>query len=164
MTEQLKRPSRLALTDLPRDRSQHLGDLRKCLVSAFNYCRTYPRKMAMLKAVLKYTYNRVLAFEKEQAEMLAQVAAIKERAADKVARDAIEAEAVELGIDLDMRQTVENLLVELEDAKAELAKTASKDGDTGESEEGVQPPTPDANTAPAPAGDGSTPSTTEKKD
>lgn len=58
-------PQRLDIRDMPRDKSRSLGALRQGLCASFNYCRKYPAKMAILKEVLKYTYNRIVQFEKE---------------------------------------------------------------------------------------------------
>ncbi|QDP58692.1 MAG: hypothetical protein Tp125SUR00d2C35697761_27 [Prokaryotic dsDNA virus sp.] len=60
-------PQRLDIRDMPRDKSRSLGALRQALCASFNYCRKYPTKMAILKEVLKYTYNRINEFEKELA-------------------------------------------------------------------------------------------------
>lgn len=58
-------PQRLDIKDMPRDEKRCLGSLRKNLCNSFNYCRSYPKKMAVLKTVLKYTYNRIVQYEKE---------------------------------------------------------------------------------------------------
>ena len=63
----VKFPQRLDIKDMPRDETRALGNLRQTLCASFNYCRKYPLKMAVLKTVLKYVYNRIVQFEKEQA-------------------------------------------------------------------------------------------------
>jgi hypothetical protein len=62
------RSTRLDLSDLPRDPQNCLGSLRQNICSSFNYTRSYPRKLAILKATLKSAYNAVVALEKEKAE------------------------------------------------------------------------------------------------
>ena len=63
-----KRPNRLDITDMPRDSKQALGGLRRSLCASFNYCKKYPAKLAVLKEVLKYTYNRIVQYEKDIAD------------------------------------------------------------------------------------------------
>lgn len=121
MTNQVKRPARLDIVDMPRDTTRALGGLRQAICASFNYCRKYPAKMAILKEVLKYTYNRIVAWEKEHAAQLEQAAKVK-----------LEAEGKELGIDLDSRKTVENMTKDLEAHKAKLAEEAAKQAEEDE--------------------------------
>lgn len=121
MTQQVKRPARLDIVDMPRDTTRALGGLRQAICASFNYCRKYPNKMVVLKEVLKYTYNRVVAWEKEHAAQLEQAAKVK-----------LEAEGKELGIDLDSRKTVENMTKDLEEFKAEVAEKAAKQAEADE--------------------------------
>lgn len=135
MTNQVKRPARLDIVDMPRDTTRALGGLRQAICASFNYCRKYPNKMAVLKEVLKYTYNRIVMWEKEHAAQLEQAAKVK-----------LEAEGKELGIDLDSRKTVENMTKDLEEfktkfktktelktnLKTKLAEEAAKQAETGE--------------------------------
>lgn len=121
MTNQVKRPARLDIVDMPRDTTRALGGLRQAICASFNYCRKYPAKMAILKEVLKYTYNRIVAWEKEHAAQLEQAAKVK-----------LEAEGKELGIDLDSRKTVENMTKDLEAHKAKLAEEAAKQAEADE--------------------------------
>lgn len=45
---------RLDMPMLPRDPERALGTLRKTLVSSFNYCKGYPRKLALFILVLRW--------------------------------------------------------------------------------------------------------------
>jgi len=58
-------PTRLNLTDLPRDPQGCLGGLRKALVASTNYCKRYPKKLQVLKATLKYVYGYIMECEKK---------------------------------------------------------------------------------------------------
>ena len=100
-------PARLEIKDLPRDNSRALGGLRGTLCASFNYCRRYPVKLELLKQTLKVVYNQISAYQKA-------VAAEEER----VAKLSIEAEAAELGFDVDSRKTVDNMKADLEAFKA----------------------------------------------
>jgi len=76
------RSARLELASMPRDESRCLGGLRQALCASFNYCRRYPRKLALLKATIKYVYVQIVELEKaleaaeeeakEKAEQLAK--------------------------------------------------------------------------------------------
>lgn len=125
---QVKRPARLDIVDMPRDTTRALGGLRQALCASFNYCRKYPLKMEVLKQVLKYTYSRIVAWEKEYEQ--------EQEAAMKVK---LEHEAKQLGVDLDSRKSVENMQADLEVAK-EAAKEASKQAKTEQAEEVKQSP------------------------
>jgi len=98
----------LEITDMPTDSNQVLGKLRTVLVGTFNKCREYPYKMALLKSVLKFMYNKCVEFEKHNDAIL-----------DTVARNKILAEASELNFDLDERLSTEKLALELEAKKKE---------------------------------------------
>tara|TARA_R110000851_G_scaffold57574_1_gene134044 strand:- start:632 stop:1099 length:468 start_codon:yes stop_codon:yes gene_type:complete len=98
MTQEVKRPARLDIVDMPRDTTRSLGGLRQALCASFNYCRKYPLKMRVLKAVLKYTYNRIVQWEKDN---LAEI--------EGNAKNVLEAKALANGFDLDSRMTVENM-------------------------------------------------------
>ena len=63
-----KYPNRLDITDMPRDKSNDLGSLRRALCACFNYCRKYPRKMVILKEVIRYVHNRIVEWEKTNAK------------------------------------------------------------------------------------------------
>lgn len=125
-------PQRLDIKDMPRDKTRALGGLRQALAASFNYCRKYPAKMAVLKDVVKYTYNRIVAYEKEQ-----------EALEEHKTRSAVLTKAAHLGIDLDERLSTDKLkasLVDLAKKKAaEEAATASesddKDGSTEQKDE-----------------------------
>ena len=65
---------RLDITQLPRDANGSLGLLRSTLVKTFNYCRPYPTKVATLKLVLKYVYNRIVELEKYNESVAADQA------------------------------------------------------------------------------------------
>lgn len=67
--------NRLDIVDMPKDPTGSLGTLRRELCKRFNYCRLYPAKMAVLKEVLKYTYNRIVQWEKAEAARKAAEAA-----------------------------------------------------------------------------------------
>ncbi len=99
------RSARLELVDMPRDKTRALGSLPQAICGSFNYCRQYPRKMVVLKAVLKYAYNRIVQFEKEQ----------KARE-DEQLRNQIVAKAESLGIDLDERLGTDKLQEALDEA------------------------------------------------
>lgn len=118
-------PQRLDIKDMPRDQTRALGGLRQALAASFNYCRKYPAKMAVLKEVIKYTYNRIVAFEKEQ-----------EALEEHKTRSAVLVKAAHLGIDLDERLSTDKLkasLVDLAKKKAaEDAATASESNDSTE--------------------------------
>ena len=90
----VKRPARLDIVDMPRDKTRSLGGLRQALCASFNYCRKYPAKMGVLKEVLKYSYGRIVAWEKEELEF----------------------EGRKLGIELDKRMSVENMRAALDEA------------------------------------------------
>ena len=117
------RSTRLDIKDMPRDTTRCLGGLRQAICASFNYCRKYPAKMTVLKAVLKYTYNRVVQWEKEQAA--------KE---EQAARNAILTRAKAAEIDLDERQTNDKLeaelLAKLEAKAAETATESQESADT----------------------------------
>jgi len=110
---EIKRPARLDITDMPKDKQRSLGGLRQALCASFNYCRKYPLKMAFLKEVIGYTYKRIDAWEKEHAA---------EREA--LAKERIEAQAKQYGLDVDGRKSSENMQKELEDALAARKKAA----------------------------------------
>ena len=118
----IKRPARLDIVDMPRDKTRALGGLRQALCSSFNYCRKYPAKMAVLKEVLKYTYNRIVAWEKEHAAQLEQQAKIR-----------LEEAGALIGIELDSRKSVENMTKDLakgqaayDEEQARLAQEAAE--------------------------------------
>ena len=97
-TEEIK-STRLDLSQMPRDPDGSLGALRITLVKLFNYTRNYPRKMAALKAVLKYTYTRIVEFEKQVAvqEEAQKVKALEDaKAAELAAAEKAEADALAL--------------------------------------------------------------------
>lgn len=108
-------PARLTLQDLPRDKSRALGGLRQALCASVNYCRRYPDKLELLKQTLKTAYNYVNAYQKA-------VAAKDET----IAKNKLEAEGKQLGIDLDKRKTVEGMKADLDEfvAKSEEEKAA----------------------------------------
>ena len=127
---EIKRPARLDITDMPKDKQRSLGGVRQALAASFNYCRRYPEKMAVLKEVLKYVHNRICKWEKEHAE---------EREA--IAKARVEREAAEHGIDLDSRKTAENMRAELND-KLQARKKAAEDAvkpQTGNKQESKSP-------------------------
>lgn len=114
MTKQVnkaKRPARLDITDMPRDEKRALGGLRKALCASFNYCRKYPTKMKTLKSVIRYTYERIVAWEKEYDAHQIQVQ-----------KDTLELQARKEGIELDARKTLENMQKDFEKAQAAAAK------------------------------------------
>lgn len=111
MSDKPRFPQRLDIKDMPRDQTRALGGLRQALAASFNYCRKYPAKMAVLKEVLKYTYNRIVAFEKEQ-----------EAYEEEKQRKAILLRATQEEIDLDERLSTDKLKAALVDA---LTKKAS---------------------------------------
>ncbi len=125
MSDKPRFPQRLDIKDMPRDKTRALGGLRQALVASFNYCRKYPVKMAVLKDVVKYTYNRIVAYENEQ-----------EALEENKTRSAVLTKAVNLGIDLDERLSTDKLkasLVDLAKKKAaEEAATASESTDSTE--------------------------------
>jgi hypothetical protein len=67
MTEQVNRPVRLDIRDVPRDKTRSLGSLPSVLVKTFNYARQYPAKMAVLKALLKFMHGKCVENEKAVA-------------------------------------------------------------------------------------------------
>ncbi len=105
-----KRPARLDIVDMPRDKARVLGGLRQALCASFNYCRKYPSKMQVLQEVLVYVVARIDNHLKEYDEYQ-----------DKTTKDALEAEGKELGIDLDSRKSVGNMTADLDAYKAALA-------------------------------------------
>lgn len=105
-----KRPARLDIVDMPRDKARVLGGLRQALCASFNYCRKYPLKMKVLQEVLVYVVARIDNHLKEYDEYQ-----------DKSTKEALEIEGKELGIDLDSRKSVENMTADLEAHKAVLA-------------------------------------------
>jgi hypothetical protein len=110
-----KRPARLDITDLPRDKNRVLGGLRLALCASFNYCRKYEAKMKVLEEVLEYVLGRVKSYSKDVAETTESM--IKEK---------LEADARELGLELDSRMTVDNMKADFEAKKAELDKALEK--------------------------------------
>ncbi|QPI17712.1 hypothetical protein vBAmePR8F_gp52 [Alteromonas phage vB_AmeP_R8W] len=113
MSNETRFPQRLDIKDMPRDSTRALGGLRQALAASFNYCRKYPAKMEVLKEVIKYTYNRIVTFEKEQ-----------EAFEEQRQRNAVLTKATELGIDLDERLSTDKLKAALSDA---LTKKAAED-------------------------------------
>ena len=61
MTTRLKR---LSIVDMPRDPQGCTGALRNIICDAVNYCKRSPAKLAILKAILKYSYNYLSEYEK----------------------------------------------------------------------------------------------------
>ena len=102
---ELKRPARLDISDMPKDKQRSLGGLRQALCASFNYCRKYPVKMAFLKEVIGYTYKRIDQWEKEHAAEH-----------EALAKERIEAQAKQYGLDVDGRKSSENMQKELDDA------------------------------------------------
>lgn len=80
MAEEAKYPARLDIVDMPRDPERSLGNLRQNLCASFNYCRQYPRKMAVLKATVKFLYTRIVEWEKQNEALQAAIVAQKEAA------------------------------------------------------------------------------------
>lgn len=118
------RSTRLDIKDMPRDTTRCLGGLRQAICASFNYCRKYPTKMTVLKSVLKYTYNRIVQWEKEQAA--------KDEQAE---RNAILARAKAAEIDLDERQTNDKLEAELlAKLEANAAETAAESQESTDSD------------------------------
>ena len=101
MTDKVKNPTRLDIKHLPRDKQRCLGSLRKALVASANYCKRYPKKLAVLKATLKFVYAWILEFEVAEAKRIAAAKAIaiakakavvaKEEAELKAAEEALKA-------------------------------------------------------------------------
>lgn len=112
-----KRPTRLDIVDMPRDKARVLGGLRQAICASFNYCRKYPAKLEVLRETLEYVLGRIDTYQEDAAKF-----------ADKQAKAKLEAEAKELGIELDSRKTVENMTQDLEDAKVELEAKEYKEG------------------------------------
>ena len=110
-----KRPARLDIGDLPRDQERVLGGLRSALVASFNYCRSYPKKMPVLKATLKYVYNRINQWEKD-AEALNE----------SMLKTTYELEGRKLGIELDKRKTSSAMKAELDAFKAKTDEEKAK--------------------------------------
>ena len=122
----------LEITDLPQDSENIFHGLRIPLVAVFNKCREYPAKMTAFKALIKFMYVKITAFEAEavKAQEAREVAeAALAALADTDTRNTILAEAESLGINLDERLSTENLAAELSaaiDAKeAETAENAA---------------------------------------
>jgi hypothetical protein len=86
MSNELKSPARLNITDLPRDVQRCTGALRQTLVASTNYCRRYPAKLEILKGILKYVYNYIVQVQKYEHEKA------KEIEAQKAAKEAAEKE------------------------------------------------------------------------
>lgn len=125
MSNETRFPQRLDIKDMPRDSTRALGGLRQALAASFNYCRKYPAKMAVLKEVIKYTYNRIVAFEKEQ-----------EAFEEQRQRNAVLTKATELGIDLDERLSLDKLKASLADElKKKAAAEAAEASESGDSTE-----------------------------
>lgn len=76
-------PTRLNITDLPRDPDGCLGGLRKALVASTNYCKKYSRKLPVLKATLIYVLKHIIKFEEVQAAK----AKLAKEAADKAQKE-----------------------------------------------------------------------------
>lgn len=97
-------PARLNIGDLPRDPQGAIGKLRKQLVASTNYCKQYPKKLAILKATMKCVYKHILNVEQTiAAREAAKKAAAKELAkaealALKEAKEAVEAQAALLAL------------------------------------------------------------------
>lgn len=60
-----KRPARLDIVDMPRDKERALGGLRQALCASFNYCRKYPHKLKTLRTVLAYVVERIDTYTEE---------------------------------------------------------------------------------------------------
>lgn len=54
----------LEVGDLPKDGQSYLHKLRPTLVRVFNTARTSPARMALLKATMKFMYNKCVEYEK----------------------------------------------------------------------------------------------------
>lgn len=63
----------LEITDMPTDQLQALGKLRTVLVGTFNKAREHKHRMALLKTVLKFMYNKCNEFEKDQEAKEAEI-------------------------------------------------------------------------------------------
>jgi len=103
----VKRPARLDIVDMPRDTTRSLGGLRQALCASFNYCRKYPTKMTVLKTVLKYTYQRIVSWEKEELEY----------------------EASKYGIELDSRNNIDTMKADFTAKLSEQSKQTVTEGD-----------------------------------
>lgn len=124
MSEQPLRPSRLDLTDMPRDKQRALGGLRGALCASFNYCKRYPTKLKILKETLAYVHNRIVQFEKDQATFEeSRRKALAERA-EAEAKTALDKKAAEEGIELDARKSLEDME---KDYAAAIAVTQQKE-------------------------------------
>lgn len=71
----------LEITELPTDSQGIFHGLRQPLVRVYNRSRDYPYKMTALKNLLKFMYNRCVAFEKARDELIAE----QEKAANSAA-------------------------------------------------------------------------------
>jgi len=112
----------LEVTDLPSDTNGTFYGLRTPLVLAFNKAREYPAQMAKFKALIKFIYSQITAFEKEE---LARQEAVNQQEAELLELEertlTIEG-LVALGIDPDERLSTAKLKAEL--VAASKAKTA----------------------------------------
>ena len=105
MSDKPLRPSRLDLTDMPRDKARVLGGLRGALCASFNYCRKYPAKMTVLKETLKYVHGRIIQWEKEQAAFDEQ----RSKDLEARAKTELDQKAESEGIKLDARKSLEDM-------------------------------------------------------
>lgn len=112
---------KLDVLDTPTDAGGVLATVRRPLVMLFNNCRRHPYKMTRLKELMKFMYNACVKFEKMNDEERAKILA----------------EAKELGIDLDERQTTDRLLREFLDEKHRRASEAELTKDQVPSEDGA---------------------------
>ena len=66
---------RLEISMLPRDVQRVTGDLRRVLITSFNYARLYPAKLDKFIEVMKYVTNYALKykhFEEEKKRVAAE--------------------------------------------------------------------------------------------
>lgn len=136
MSKKIIRPSRLDLVDLPRDKGQVLGGLRKALCASYNYCRRYPLKLQVLKETIIVVLEHIEALEKEQAEQT--------KSTEQAAKRELDERAEKAGIKLDARKSLEDMKKDLaaevakrkEQAGTETAKPTAKqaEGNTGDTE------------------------------
>lgn len=123
MSEKPLRPSRLDLTDMPRDKQRALGGLRSALCASFNYCKRYPAKLKILKETLAYVHKRIVQFEKDQAAFEESREKELAKRAETNAKVALDKKAADEGIKLDARKSLEDMK---KDYAAAVAVTKQK--------------------------------------
>jgi hypothetical protein len=85
MTEEtkVKKPARLDIVDLPRDKDRVLGSIRQGLCASFNYCRRYRGKLEVLGSTLAFILDKIEVELEYQSTVDAEKAQAQAQAKEK---------------------------------------------------------------------------------